>query len=505
MTFKQGLLRARSHIIFIIALCVAFSAIIFLDALGASHVPAPINALALGSIGGDNLTSGKYGLSLEEKDAAKVAWQYFENNYQPKTGLVNSADRYPSTTMWDQASYMLATISAYRLGVIDHQKFDQRISHLLEALVAIPLFEDTLPNKAYSTLTLEMTDYNNNPSQRGIGWSALDIGRLATPLNILLWNYPEYAPAVRAVIQHWKIEDMLDDGYLIGTRVNAAGDTERVQEGRIGYEEYAASSLALLAYDVKRSLDFDDFLKFEKIYGIGVPTDIRDFKTYGAHNYVVSEPYILAGLEYGLAADMKELAYRVYAAQERRYVNTGQLTAVSEDNIDRSPYFVYNTVFTNGKKWNAITESGEDASEFRTISTKAAFGWDALYNNDYTDLLMERVLPLRDNESGFYSGWYETLNEENKSITANSNGIILESLHYKVYGKLVAFYPEKKISPLNDINLAIPVLSATPEIVQDNSKKKTGLNKQKLVRPTIINDEEARMLKKKTEITHEKK
>ena len=196
------------------------------------------------------------------------------------------------------------------------------------------------------------------------------------------------------------------------------------------------------AYDTKKAAEYQDFLRFVPIYNVDVPTDIRDFKTYGAHNYVVSEPYILAGIEYGWTTDMQELAYRVYAAQERRHERTGQLTAVSEDNIDRAPYFVYNTVFANGKSWNAITEEGEDASEFRSISTKAAFGWDALYNNSYTDELMEAVIDLRDPERGYYSGWYEELGEPNKAITANANGIILESLHYKKYGKLVAFYDE---------------------------------------------------------------
>ena len=37
---------------------------------------------------------------------ARTAWKYFENNYQPDTGLVNAVNDYPSTTMWDTASYM---------------------------------------------------------------------------------------------------------------------------------------------------------------------------------------------------------------------------------------------------------------------------------------------------------------------------------------------------------------------------------------------------------------
>ena len=440
MTFKQGLLRARSHLVFLTGLACAFTLIIYLDALGARALPRQINAFELKKsvLAPPAPIAGE--LSAEEQEAAQIAWRYFENNYQPTTGLVNSAHGYPSTTMWDQASYLLALISAYRLELIDHEVFDQRVEMLLLSLTKIELFDGKLPNKAYSTLTLEMTDYNNNPSAEGIGWSALDLGRLATPLNILLWNYPEYTKQVQKVLEHWQFNEMLEDGYMIGTRVSKTGRTERVQEGRVGYEEYASSALALLAFDAKRAAEFDDFMRFERILSVDVPVDIRDFKSYGAHNYVVSEPYILAGLEFGWSSDMQELAYRVYAVQEKRFETTGQLTAVSEDNIDRAPYFVYNTVYTNGKAWNTISEDGEDASEFRSISSKAAFGWDAIYNNSYTDKLMEKVIDLNDPEKGFYSGWYEELNEPNKAITANSNGIILESLHYKKYGKLVGFH-----------------------------------------------------------------
>ena len=442
MNFFTGLKRARSHIVFLLGLAGAFTLIVHLDALGSKSLKSATSIFDIRP-SKDAAPAESVGLlSPSERTAARIAWTYFENNYQPATGLVNSVDGYPSTTMWDQASYLLAVISAYRLKIIDEETFDERMRAALSALAVLPLFDEQLPNKAYSTLTLEMTDYNNNPTERGIGWSALDLGRLATPLNIIAWNYPQYVDDVKAILRHWRMEEMLEDGFMIGTRIDKNGETERVQEGRVGYEEYAASALALLAYDAKRAGEFADFLRFERINGVDVPTDVRDFRSYGAHNYVVSEPYILAGLEFGWTNDMQEMAYRVYAAQEARYEETGQLTAVSEDNIDRAPYFVYNTVFTNGKAWNAITEEGEDASEFKTISTKAAFGWDALYNNAYTDRLYEKVIGLYDPDKGFYSGWYEELGEPNTAITANSNGIILESLHYKMFGKLVAFYEE---------------------------------------------------------------
>ena len=178
----------------------------------------------------------------------------------------------------------------------------------------------------------------------------------------------------------------------------------------------------------------------DSIYDVPVPIDIRDPEQYNAHNYVVSESYVLDGLEFGWDRISGEFAQRVFLAQEARYKETGVLTAVSEDNIDQAPYFVYNTVYSSGSAWNAITEDGDDASEFRTLSTKAAFGWDALFDTDYTNTLVATAQELFDPEKGFYSGYYEVLDRPNKALTANTNGIILESIAYKSLGPLVSIH-----------------------------------------------------------------
>jgi len=67
-------------------------------------------------------------------EIAKTAWKYFENNYNPETGLVNAVDNYPSTTMWDTGSALAATITAHDLGLIDSRTFDQRIMAMFKTL-----------------------------------------------------------------------------------------------------------------------------------------------------------------------------------------------------------------------------------------------------------------------------------------------------------------------------------------------------------------------------------
>ncbi|GAA4904064.1 DUF3131 domain-containing protein [Ferrimonas pelagia] len=430
MSFRKNLLHARHHFVFLLGLTVAFGFVFtieqqeFRDDLVTHLIYSP-----------DIPSNEPRPLNQAERQWALTAWQYFENNTQP-SGLVNSVNDYPSTTLWDTSSYLMALIAASKLDIINETEFNQRMSAALASLAQLPLFDEQLPNKAYDTRSLAMVNYDNTPNERGIGWSAIDIGRLLVPFNILVWEYPTYTHQVNRVLSRWDLDPMLQESLLYGATVEQE-QTLYVQEGRIGYEEYAGKSLNLMGKDVAQALRYTDFLILKEIEGVEVPTDSRDPKRFKAHNYVVSESYILDGLEFGWDKISHEFAWRVYSAQKSRYDRTGTLTAVSEDNIDRAPYFVYNTVFADGKAWNAISDSGEDASEFRTLSTKAAFGWYALYRDPYSLKLMDKASTLFNPEKGWYSGFYETLNETNKALTANTNGIILESLLYIEQGPLL--------------------------------------------------------------------
>ncbi|EIJ42537.1 Protein of unknown function (DUF3131) [Beggiatoa alba B18LD] len=435
MTFKDGLTRARSHIMFILALIVAFIIVEQLNMLDQTlHSSTKIPKTTI-----DYPLRPITPLNTEQLKQAQIAWQYFEQNYQAQTGLVNSVDQYTATTMWDTASYLMALISAYQLEIISPFTFDQRVSLLLTSLARMPLFDNQLPNKSYNTISLEMTDYNNVPLARGIGWSAIDIARLLVPFNILVWQYPQHTPAIQKVIRRLDFSALVHNGQMMGAIVDSTGKTVYVQEGRLGYEQYAAKSLALLGLDVSVALHYTDFLKLLPMYNINIPTDYRTPDRYDAHNYVVSESYILDGLEFGWDDTSRELAYRVYQVQEARYKDTQLLTAVSEDHIDQAPYFVYNTIYSSGHFWNTITDKGEDASQFKSLSLKAVFGWHVLYQTDYTQLMIEKVNQLYDEKKGWYAGLYEKNQQANKAITANTNAIVLESLNYQRAGKLLKF------------------------------------------------------------------
>ncbi len=443
MTFTQGLINARSHIIFILGLLASFGFIFYLEGLDLETKSAD-SANQIEIALSEGIPEAMHGeLSPEEQEWGKIAWTYFQNNYQKETGLVNSVDEYPATSMWDTASYLMALIAAQRLQFIDSKEFDEKLGKALKTLTNLTLFDGQLPNKSYNTISLQMADYKNNVTDRGIGWSAIDVGRILVPLNIIMWNYPKFMPEVKAIASQWQLSKALINGELHGAQVDpATNKTIYLQEGRLGYEEYSAKSFNLLGLDVSKSMNYKDYLTFVDIYGIDIPIDKRDPEKFKAHNYVVSENYILDGLEYGWDYLSKEFAYRVFKAQEERFKDTGMVTAVSEDNIKDDPYFVYNTVYTDGKAWNSIGEKGEDATQFKTISTKAAIGWSILYKTPYSEKLIESVKQLYDPNKGWYSGYYEALKKTNEALSANTNAIILEALCFKKFGRLLAVYPE---------------------------------------------------------------
>ena len=102
-------------------------------------------------------------------------------------------------------------------------------------------------------------------------------------------------------------------------------------------------------------------------------------------------------------------------------------------------------MFANGVPWSAVAEDGTQFPELRTLSTKAVFGWHALYNTDYTARLMRAVQKAQTDDRGWVSGVYETDGRLNAVATANTNGIILEIMNYKVNGPLISARFKKEI------------------------------------------------------------
>jgi len=370
-------------------------------------------------------------------DAARIAWTYFENNYHPETGLVNSVNQYTSTTMWDTGSALAATIAAHDFGFIDQKDFDDRIVALLKTLNTMILFNDEAPNKAYNTATAEMVDYTNKPTPDGIGISTLDLARLVSWLNILLCKHPKYTYPINQILSRWDYTRLIQKGQMFGmARDPVTNEIQVLQEGRLGYEQYAGKIFEMIGFDQSVSAYYTNkFRRDIEIYDIPIAYDSRDPRELGAYNYVVTESYGLDIIENGYTDVNRKLTKNIYDVQKERWKRTGAITAVSEDNVDRAPWFIYNTIFTAGLPWNTTTDTGVRHDELKSVSTKAAFTLSKLNPDDpYSHLLISQIESAYDPEKGWYSGVYENGNGYNKAMSANTNGIILSGLLYKKYG-----------------------------------------------------------------------
>ncbi len=422
--------------------------------------PPPAAAAPPGACPAEPVPAARYpqrsgALTEREMAMARTAWSYFERNTQP-TGLANAVEGYPSTTMWDTSATLAAIVAARELGLIPQGAADQRMARMVETLGRLALFRDEMPNKVYNTTTLAKANYANQPGE--IGFSALDIGRLLIWLRIVKERYPQHADAVDRAVLRWRFDRIVSrNGDLYGATVDPRGRTVYLQEGRLGYEEYAARGFELWGLRTASAASAEP-LSTVVIYCVPVPHDGRDPRRWQQNDYVVAESYVLDGLEFNWDETMDRdgddrrhthpfmagFAHRVYQAQENRFQATGVLTARSEHQLDDEPHFVYDTVYTNGRPWNTITERGQSVPQFAAVSTKAALGMWALWQSPYTDRLFAATADLRVAGRGFHEGLLENGKGPIRAFTANNNGIILEALLYKAQGKLLKWGPPRE-------------------------------------------------------------
>lgn len=376
----------------------------------------------------------------DERQWARTAWRYVENNTDYDTGLVGGMDRVPVFTTWNAADALAAVVCARELGLIDAREFDLRLSRLLGFLGTMDLSGGQLPNKAYQAVTGKMVGFDGNPND--IGWSAGDIGRLLLWLKIVGQRHRQHAEYADKVVLRWTFCDVIDDcGALQGATRNG-GQVQRYQEGRLGYEQLAAAGYAAWGFDTRVSGSWANS-RVANVYGLPIRHDARDPRTSGAPSAVFTMPYVLMGLELGWrppggSGDVKALAELVYQVQEERWRRERQLTARSDYQTRQAPYVVLDSVYGNGYAWNTIGGDGKEYEQLALVSTRSVFGMAALWPGEYTGLLMNAVRYLYDPDRGWFEGRMEAGGGPQSNITLSTNAAVLESLLYRAKGPLYA-------------------------------------------------------------------
>lgn len=362
-------------------------------------------------------------------NAARIAWRYVEQQSNPQTGMVNSVVSYPYTTVWDMGSALAALYCADQLDLIPGEEYDQRLRRLLGTMQRMPLFEGRAFNKNYSTERATMVGRDNRDVQRGTSVTVTDMGRLLIWLKIISKNQPQYAATIDSIASRFDLQRFVREGYLYGEALDRFGRLQPYQEGRLGYEQYAAAGLELWGAHAQRSLNLYHNAQPVTVMGVPLLADRRR----GEH--LASEAFVLMGLELGWYPELRNQAWRMLAAQEARFRETGTVTIASEDAINREPYFLYYSVYTDGRPFVVLGPEGQSGNFPRTVSTKAAYAWHALLPTAYTWRAVQSVSAAAGG-TGWGSGVYEA--EPGRSTGAeniNTAAVVLESALYYMRGR----------------------------------------------------------------------
>ncbi len=391
---------------------------------------------------------GRHGeLTETEKKWAKAAWKYFINNYNPHTGLVNGMQNFPVSSVWNIADTLAATVAAHRLALIDDYEFDQRISALLGFLNTMGLSFGKLPNKYYHA---ENGSMSNVAGQTGdAGWSAVDIGRLLIWLQILAGYAPHYTEYIDKAILRWRFCEIIDDcGQLYGS-FNNSGQLSLYPNMPLGYEDYALMGFGAWGFNRPAKRKYSEE-RVVKIHDIPIPVGHEDPRVTGRYHPVVSTPFLLLGLEFNwdqptdyslddqVHTDdfMAELAEKIYRVQAARHREDRIFTARADHQLNREPYFIYDTLFAAGFAWNTLSANGDFKPDEALVSIRAVFPMWALWKTAYTDALMELMDTLYDSEKGWFEGRLERTGKHERTLSCTTNALVLEALMYKVHGKL---------------------------------------------------------------------
>lgn len=356
-------------------------------------------------------------------DAARTAWTYVDGQYNAQTGLVNSVAGYKYATVWDMGSGLLALFSANQLGLLPDADYDQRMRRALQTLTETRLFDNGAFNKNYHTESGRIAGRNGQEeaTRDGYGWSALDLGRLLLALKVVAANQPQYAAQAQAIVNRIDFSRVVGGGYLRGEDLGPQSRRARAyQEGRLGYEQYSALGYAAWGHVPERAMRFSDARPIT-VLGVPLLADTR------GGDLLTSEPFVMYGLEAGWTPEMRDLAWRVLAVQEARWRQTGSVTIVNEDALNGPPYFLYYSVYADGKEFPvAPPEGAAPGPTPRTVSTKGAFGWHALLPSAYTWLAVQKVAGAR-TPRGWGAGVFEESGRISGGENVNTAAVILEA------------------------------------------------------------------------------
>lgn len=365
---------------------------------------------------------------------ARTAWSYFagwnilKRSRIPSTAYWDGGRRrgYPLLTMWDVASLINACVSARLLGFISDAElraFGGRIIAVLEQ-TTMRLGKAGLPGLEISAGPMAVVRK---------GFDSADAGRLLISLK-LLDNATFKSLSIDRLVKRWDFRRAVKNGTirnLSGTRYQRFDPNSYVRYYMQGYRLWG--------------IDLPDPLQ-EALPRLDGNNRAHFFAAAAKLSRYATEPLVTELVEIGVDNETLFLADMLFAAQIKRFNQTGKLTCVSEGNLDQPPWFSYQSCQFDpegNNRWVIDTNRAENTAlvkskgeSLRTVSTKGCYLWSAARPGVYSTMLLEYARrKAADDRLGFRSNIYEATQEPTACSDINTNGIILEAVAYILGGR----------------------------------------------------------------------
>ncbi len=343
---------------------------------------------------------------------AEIAWRYFENGVgvNSKTGLHHASKDWRRFTDWDLGTYIMAIIDAEKIGVLPKDGdwgADYRIQKIIDFLVTRQLSEDGLPYLMYDADTGGLPPEAGNLGETNV----FDSGRLMVSLYHLKNHKPEH-------------ETLID--WIIHSKCNYTKLATNFPGGLNPEKYYIATGFSYFGFNngrIQSALDSPQRMidgPQLNIYNVSLP-NVK----------LISEPILLAMFELDFSYVFKEIAYRTYLVQEKRWESIGIYTAFTEGAINGPPYYIYEYIILPPKTWLIKSLRYGEHSFTPIIYLKAGLGFHALFQSNYTESLIQYLMPQLITEYGFYDGVTEA-EDIIYVLTDKTNSLIINAARTRI-------------------------------------------------------------------------
>lgn len=392
------------------------------------------------------------------------AWQYFRpgTGVNSKTGLHSATLDYPHFTDWDLGSYIQAIVEVGRLGILGNDTawgFDARINKILTFLETKPLQSNRENYDWYST---DGSCYVEEYVQ--LNQYAADTANLLVSLKNLETYRPDRPDWARRI------------DSVINTRINYERqklDVEHLAGSVNIYDYFVARAFAAFwpqRFSAEADKILSNILNAQTIVWQGVTLPKAKLSC---------EPLLLTIFGFPNDDKVMALAKQVYLAHEAYYNVNKKYVAFAEGSANgfASPYIWEWVSLPDGRTWVIMTGESTEAPTTASpvIYLKAAIGFDAIYNTDFTQKMTQTML-LYSWDSYLIHGYAEGLTYSRglfgeslqviNIVSDKTNSMILSAARY-------AIDPQSTISPPTPTPTPTPSNTAIPTQTSTATPTKT--------------------------------